>query len=53
MKLEETLEHLTIEEKEFVRAKLTEQADFFATKQYPSRVEARNRSRSIRLTTHR
>ena len=39
LKLDDTLEHLTAEEKEFVRAKLTEQADFFATRQYPSRIE--------------
>ena len=37
--LEGTLDHLTEEEREYVKARLTEEADFFATKQYPGRIK--------------
>ena len=39
LKLEGTLNHLTEEEREYVKTKLTEEADFFATKQYPGRIK--------------
>jgi hypothetical protein len=38
MNLDETLQHLSPEDRELVRASLTTQADFFATQQYPKRI---------------
>ena len=38
LNLDDTLQHLSPEDRELVRASLTTQADFFATQQYPKRI---------------